>query len=120
MHDGPVQGLHIHRCIDSILEFFDINFCIVLGLAVITDHRTMLALNQDADRITRHLDELADLCDRADLIQVVQCRSIHFRINLRRQHDFPVFDHRLLQCSHRALTPDIEMYHHIREHHHAA
>ena len=104
--------------VDFIL--FDVDFSIILGLAVSLDDSAVLAFDQHAHALAWHLDDLTDLRHRTDRIEIFHLGFIDFCIQLGRQHDLPIIHHSLLQRCHRAGASHIEMNHHVRKNHHAA
>ena len=77
--------------------------------------RTGLALDQHADIIARQTQDLANLADRADLVQVARRRRIGFEFALRGQEYGLTVLHCRFQCANRHHSAHIKVDDHIRE-----
>ncbi len=73
------------------------------------------ALDEDAQRAVGHLDHLVDESDGADLVQVVPARRVDRRIPCGHEREQPVARDDVVDQSDRALLPDRERRHRLRE-----
>ena len=113
MADTASQCLHLHRAVDLILKFFNLDLIIVLQCTKLLDDSAVQSLDQHPDGTARHLQQLAYFCNCAHVIQVLKIRLIYFCVLLCHQHDQSIIDHCLLQGSYGALPPYIQMDNHI-------
>ena len=103
-----------------LLHSLHVRLGIVFALADCQDLRTFLSVNKNAQHALRHAQELPNLSDCSDIKEVICRRVITFRIPLRHDKDAAVSGNGVFNRSNRAVTPDIEVDHHMRIDHKSA
>ena len=122
--EALLRGAHKCLCaafghaVNVVLEFLNLGIHAVLvlfGGDKVVRECTGLALDQHADIIARQTQDLANLADRADLVQVARRRRIGFEFALRGQEDGLSVLHCRFQCANRHHSAHIKVDDHIRE-----
>ena len=106
------------NAVNVVLEFLDLGVhavLVLLGRDKVVRECTGLALDQHADVVTRQTQDLANLADRADLVQVARRRRIGLEFALRGQEDGLAVLHCRFQCANRHHSAHIKVDDHIRE-----
>ena len=106
------------HAVNVVLEFLNLGIhavLVLLGGDKVVRECAGLTLDQHADIVARQTQDLANLADRADLVQVARRRRIGFQFALRGQEDGLAVLHRRFQCANRHHSAHIKVDDHIRE-----
>ena len=107
------------RLVPRLLDLMHICLGISIALPNGKDLCALLSVDKNAQNPLGHAKKLPYLRNSTNAIEIVRRRVIAFRIPLRHNEDLAVPRNRALNGGNRAVTPDIEVDHHVRVDHQA-